>query len=62
MYVPTRILFGVGQLANLHTQFLPGKKALLLTSNRTSAKTSGAFDKTVEQLEKAIYRVAGINE
>lgn len=38
---PTRILFGVGQLNNLHKQQLPGKKALLLISNGKSTKTNG---------------------
>lgn len=28
MYVPTRILFGKGQLEGLHKQKLPGKKAM----------------------------------
>lgn len=50
---PTRILFGVGQLDNLHRQHLPGKKALLLISNGKSTKINGSFDRTVEQLEKA---------
>ena len=50
---PTRILFGVGQLNNLHKQQLPGKKALLLISNGKSTKANGSFDRTVEQLEKA---------
>ncbi|MDD6210200.1 MAG: iron-containing alcohol dehydrogenase [Bacteroidales bacterium] len=50
---PTRILFGVGQLDNLHRQHLPGKKALLLVSNGKSTKINGSFDRIVEQLEKA---------
>lgn len=28
-YNPTRILFGAGELNNLHKQTMPGKKALL---------------------------------
>ena len=32
-YIPTHILFGAGQLNNLHTQTMPGKKALLIISN-----------------------------
>ncbi|NYE56734.1 alcohol dehydrogenase YqhD (iron-dependent ADH family) [Carboxydothermus ferrireducens DSM 11255] len=27
MFVPTRILFGMGQLNNLHIQKMPGKKS-----------------------------------
>lgn len=53
MYVPTRILFGAGALNSLHEQKLPGKKALLLTSNGKSAKESGAFDRVASELEKA---------
>lgn len=50
---PTRILFGAGQLNNLHKQILPGKKAMLLVSNGKSTRMNGSFDRTVEQLEKA---------
>lgn len=50
---PTRILFGAGQLNNLHKQILPGKKAMLLISNGKSTRMNGSFDRTVEQLEKA---------
>lgn len=32
-YIPTHILFGVGQLNNLHAQPLPGKRALIVISN-----------------------------
>lgn len=27
MYVPARVLFGAGQLSNLHVQKMPGKKS-----------------------------------
>lgn len=53
MYVPTRILFGQGQLNQLHAQEMPGKKALVVVSNGKSAKASGAFDRTMEELKKA---------
>lgn len=52
-YNPTRILFGVGELNNLHKQTMPGKKALLLISNGKSTKVNGSFGRTIEQLEKA---------
>ncbi|WP_302436884.1 iron-containing alcohol dehydrogenase [Bacteroides intestinalis] len=52
-YNPTRILFGVGELNNLHKQTMPGKKALLLISNGKSTKVNGSLDRTIEQLEKA---------
>lgn len=28
-YIPTRVLFGTGCLNDLHTQIMPGKKAML---------------------------------
>ena len=51
-YNPTRILFGAGELNNLHKQTMPGKKALLLISNGKSTKVNGSLDRTIEQLEK----------
>ena len=50
---PTQILFGSGKLNELGSQPLPGKKALLLMSGGKSAKVSGAYDRTLEQLRKA---------
>lgn len=50
---PTHILFGAGQLDNLHKQAMPGKKALLLISNGKSVKVNGSLDRTCRQLEKA---------
>ena len=50
---PTKILFGSGKLSELGSQPLPGKKALLLMSGGKSAKVSGAYDRTLEQLRKA---------
>lgn len=52
-YNPTRILFGAGELNNLHKQTMPGKKAILLISNGKSTKVNGSLDRTIEQLEKA---------
>lgn len=56
MYVPTRTLFGAGQLNELHKQPMPGKKALLVLSNGKSAKTNGTLARVEEQL-----RLAGID-
>lgn len=53
MYVPTRILFGQGQLDNLHNQQMPGKKALIVISDGKSTKTNGSLSKTQEQLKQA---------
>ncbi len=55
---PTRILFGSGTLDQLGSQPMPGKKALLLMSGGRSAKVSGAYDRTLEQLHKADVEVA----
>lgn len=57
-YNPTRILFGAGELNNLHKQTMPGKKALLLISNGKSTKINGSLDRTIEQLEKASIEYA----
>lgn len=53
MYVPTRILFGTGQLSNLHAQVLPGKKAMIIISNGKSTKENDSLAKTEEQLKRA---------
>lgn len=55
---PTRILFGSGKLNELGSQKLPGKKALLLMSSGKSAKVSGAYDRTLKQLNNAGVEVA----
>jgi alcohol dehydrogenase len=52
-YIPTRILFGTGQLANLHKQALPGAKALIVTSAGPSVKTHGYLARLQEQLDLA---------
>ena len=53
MDIATKLLFGSGQLNNLHQEELPGKKALIVISNGTSAKKYGYLEKTEEQLKKA---------
>lgn len=55
---PTHILFGSGKLNELGKQPMPGKKALLLMSSGKSAKISGAYDRTLAQLEQAGVTVA----
>lgn len=52
-YDPTRVLFGAGQLNQLHSQTMPGKKALVVISNGRSTRASGALDRTLEQLRMA---------
>ena len=53
---PVRVLFGAGQLQNLHNEKLPGKKALIVTSGGTSVKKYGYL----AALEKELY-AAGIS-
>lgn len=52
-YIPTRILFGKGQLSNLHTQKLPGQKALIVISSGKSTRSFGYLERVEEQLKKA---------
>lgn len=52
-YIPTRILFGKGQLDRLSSQILPGKKALIVTSGGSSMKKYGYLQRVELQLEKA---------
>lgn len=53
MYIPTRILFGAGELNNLHKQEMPGRKALLVISSGRSTRANGYLARTEEQLAKA---------
>ena len=50
---PTKLLFGVGKLGELHNEDMPGKKALLLLSAGQSVHKNGSYDKTVEELKLA---------
>ncbi len=53
MYVPTRVLFGTGQLSNLHTQKMPGKKAMIVISSGKSTRSNGYLARAEEQLKLA---------
>jgi alcohol dehydrogenase len=53
MHIPTRALFGAGRLNELHTQAMPGKKALLVISSGRSTRANGYLDRTAEQLNLA---------
>lgn len=53
MYVPTKALFGAGELNNLHKQELPGRRAMLVISNGKSTRENGYLARTEEQLAKA---------
>lgn len=52
-FVPTKILFGRGQLGNLHKQNLPGKKALIVISSGKSTRENGYLQRVEEELRKA---------
>ena len=50
---PTQVLFGAGQLDNLHTLPMPGKKAMVVISNGKSTRANGYLDRTINQLGQA---------
>lgn len=50
-YIPTRIIFGAGALKKIGKQNLPGKTALIVTTNGTSVKKFGYLDSLTAQLE-----------
>ena len=52
-YIPTRILFGSGQLERLSRKKLPGRKALIVISSGKSTRANGYLDRVEEQLAKA---------
>jgi len=52
-FVPTKILFGRGQIKKLHEQNLPGKKALIVISCGTSTRKYGYLDTVVSELTQA---------
>lgn len=49
-YVPTRTLFGAGMLNELHSQTIPGKKAMVVISNGKSMKTTGILERVLKEL------------
>ena len=53
VYLPIRVLFGAGRLNGLHTQSLPGHKAMVVISDGKSARANGALTRTEEQLHMA---------
>lgn len=59
-YSPARIIFGCGELKNLHTLQMPGKKALIVISDGQTAYVSGGLETLKNELdtlgiEYAIY-------
>jgi alcohol dehydrogenase len=58
MYVPTRTLFGAGQLNNLKNQAMPGRKAMIVISNGKSTRENGYLARVEEQLKLADVETA----
>ena len=52
-YMPTKVIFGAGQLKNLHLEQMPGKKALIVTSNGQSTKKYGYLEAVEHELDEA---------
>jgi alcohol dehydrogenase len=52
-FLPTRVLFGSGQVKKLHEQELPGQKALIAISNGESTRKYGYLDTVQDELTKA---------
>lgn len=52
-YMPTKVLFGAGQLKNLHLEQMPGQKALIVTSNGQSTKKYGYLAAVEQELNQA---------
>ncbi|MGN1219671.1 MAG: iron-containing alcohol dehydrogenase [Candidatus Cryptobacteroides sp.] len=50
---PVRVLFGPGRLNDLHKEVLPGKKALIVTTNGKSVVKYGYLDRVKKELEQA---------
>lgn len=52
-YIPTKILYGKGQLSNLGKEKMPGSKALIIISSGNSMKKYGYLEKVEQQLDIA---------
>lgn len=52
-FMPTKVLFGPGKLKKLHKEVMPGKKAMIVTSNGTSVKKYGYLGLLKSELDQA---------
>ena len=52
-YMPAKVLFGAGRLQSLHEEKLPGKKALIATTNGKSVKKYGYLAALEKELDTA---------
>lgn len=61
-YMPTKVLFGPGKLSELRSEALPGKKALIATTNGTSVKKYGYLERLQNELDLAGVEYAVFDE
>ena len=47
LHIPTRILFGCGEINKLATESLPGKRAMIVISSGGSMLKHGYLDKVI---------------
>ena len=52
-YMPAKVLFGAGKLQSLHEEKLPGRKAIIATTNGQSVKKYGYLDQLEKELDLA---------
>ncbi len=52
-FIPSRILFGPGELSRLHEQAMPGKKALIVISAGKSMRANGYLERVQKELALA---------
>ncbi len=52
LHIPTKVLFGCGEIKKLATETLPGKKAMIVISGGTSMKKYGYLDKVISLLSE----------
>lgn len=53
MFIPTKFVFGAGKLATLHSQQLPGYKAMIITTNGSSVIRNGSLEQVKLQLAES---------
>ena len=56
-YMPTKVLFGPGKLNELHSEQLPGKKALIAIGGK-SVKKYGYLERLEKELDAANVKVS----
>ena len=50
LYIPTKLIFGCGEINKLSSEKLPGKKALVVISAGTSMRKYGYLERVLAQL------------